>query len=211
MEIQIKDTTLSKTRARPENLPCEKLRKTSCAQKPKREIHRNRGKCQIKNVRNLQPTKEIIALMFKWLTIIGATYILLHDYLCSPLYMVMFIVFHLEDKKWKDGYSVTQPIGVAGDRLKSAPRPPDSLWSQSLDLRQIGRWAWRCTVILALGSLRLENLKFKASLCCIVRSCFKRGEETGKRRGKEEREGSWETGKEEDSYTRIEKVEDMSG
>lgn len=43
-------------------------------------------------------------------------------------------------------------------------------------------------VILALGSLRLENLKFKASLCYIVRSCFKRGEETGKRRGKEERE-----------------------
>lgn len=43
-------------------------------------------------------------------------------------------------------------------------------------------------VILALGSLRLENLKFKASLCCIVRSCLKRGGETGKRRGKEEKE-----------------------
>lgn len=41
---------------------------------------------------------------------------------------------------------------------------------------------------LALGSLRQENLKLKASLCCIVRSCFKRGEETGKRRGKEEKE-----------------------
>lgn len=81
-----------------ENLPCEKLRKTSCAQKPKREMHRNRGKRPIKNVRNLQPTKGIIALMFKWLTIIEATYILLHDYLCSPLDMVMFIAFHLDDK-----------------------------------------------------------------------------------------------------------------
>lgn len=29
-------------------------------------------------------------------------------------------------------------------------------------------------VILALGSLSMENLKIKASLCCIVRSCFKR-------------------------------------
>lgn len=43
-------------------------------------------------------------------------------------------------------------------------------------------------VTLALGSLRQENLKLKASLCCIVKSCFKGEEETGKRRGKEEKE-----------------------
>lgn len=43
-------------------------------------------------------------------------------------------------------------------------------------------------VTLVLGSLRQENLKLKAILCCIVKSCFKREEETGKRRGKEEKE-----------------------
>lgn len=43
-------------------------------------------------------------------------------------------------------------------------------------------------IILVLESLRQRNLKFKASMCCIVRSCFKKEEETGKRTGKEEKE-----------------------